>query len=84
LKRERGNDILELNVDPVENNLAKYKPKWLNHVSRMERNYLDTDLSEEDLTLKEIARGIHTTERRVLGFRIVQKASRYGGQLRIH
>jgi hypothetical protein len=34
----RGNlNVLgELKVDPVENKLAQYEHKWLNHVSRME------------------------------------------------
>jgi hypothetical protein len=33
----RNEDISQkLKVDPVEKKLARYKQKWLNHVSRME------------------------------------------------
>jgi len=36
LDHKKNEDILEeLKVDPIENKLAQYKQKWLNHVSRM-------------------------------------------------
>jgi hypothetical protein len=37
IRPQESEDILEeIKVDPVEKELAQYKQKWLNHISRME------------------------------------------------